>query len=53
LRSLDEDVEEVDEQAIRAEWIALAQQRMADVDAGKVVGIPAEEVMRRLTERRN
>jgi hypothetical protein len=31
-----------------AEWLALAEQRMADVRAGKVVGIPAEEVLKSL-----
>jgi len=35
----------------RAEWVALAEQRMADVKAGKVVGVPAEEVLRTLLER--
>ena len=33
---------------IRAEWLALAEERMADVKAGKVVGIPAEEVFKNL-----
>lgn len=32
------------EAGARAEWLALAAQRMAEVRAGKVVGIPAEEV---------
>jgi putative addiction module component (TIGR02574 family) len=32
----------------RAEWLALAERRMAEVKAGKVVGIPAEEVLRTL-----
>jgi putative addiction module component (TIGR02574 family) len=34
--------------AIRSEWLMLAEQRMADVKAGKVVGIPAEEVLENL-----
>ena len=29
-----------------AEWLALAEQRMAEVRADRVVGIPAEEVLR-------
>ncbi len=41
VRSLDES----EAAAVRAEWLALAEQRMADVKAGKVVGIPAEEVL--------
>ncbi|HLN30594.1 MAG TPA: addiction module protein [Gemmataceae bacterium] len=41
LRSLDEQNEE----GARAEWLTLAEQRMAEVPAGKVVGIPAEEVL--------
>ena len=43
LRSLD-----VDEEGAQSEWLALAEQRMADVRAGKVVGIPAEEVLKSL-----
>jgi putative addiction module component (TIGR02574 family) len=30
---------------VGAEWLALAERRMADVRAGKVVGIPAAQVM--------
>lgn len=44
LRSLDEQ----DEQEVRADWLALAEQRMAEVRSGKVVGIPAEEVLKNL-----
>ncbi len=44
------DAQEAD--AARAEWLALAEQRMADVKAGRVVGIPAEEVLRTLLEPR-
>lgn len=44
IRSLDEE-EGAD---TRAEWLALAERRMAEVKAGKVVGIPAEEVLRTL-----
>ena len=31
-----------------AEWLALAEQRMAEVRAGRVEGIPAEEVLKAL-----
>jgi putative addiction module component (TIGR02574 family) len=48
LRSLDEE----DEQAVRAEWLALAEQRMADVRAGKVVGVPADQVLKSLLDPR-
>jgi putative addiction module component (TIGR02574 family) len=34
----------------RAEWLALAEQRMVEVRAGRVVGIPAEEVLGNLPE---
>ncbi|HTU17634.1 MAG TPA: addiction module protein [Gemmataceae bacterium] len=35
-----------------AEWLALAQRRMEDVRAGKAAGIPAEQVLESLRERR-
>ena len=35
-----------------AEWLALAERRMADVRAGKVVGIPAAQVMAALARGR-
>ncbi len=41
LRSL-----EPEEDGAKAAWLALAQERMAEVRAGRVVGIPAEEVLR-------
>jgi putative addiction module component (TIGR02574 family) len=44
LRSLDEP----DEDGAHAEWLALAEQRMAELRAGKVVGIPAAEVLKTL-----
>jgi putative addiction module component (TIGR02574 family) len=44
LRSLDEQEDE----GARAEWLALAEQRMTEVRAGKVAGIPAEEVIKTL-----
>jgi putative addiction module component (TIGR02574 family) len=43
LRSLDSE-----EEGAKAEWLALAEQRMAAVRAGRVVGIPAEEVLKSL-----
>jgi putative addiction module component (TIGR02574 family) len=46
VRSLDEQ----EAAHIQAEWLALAEQRMADVKAGKVVGIPAEQVLKSLLE---
>ena len=48
LRSLDDP----DDEGTRSEWLALAEKRMADVRAGKVVGIPAEEVLKNLLEPR-
>jgi putative addiction module component (TIGR02574 family) len=45
LRSLDQE-----EQGAKAEWLALAQSRMAEVHAGRVIGIPAEEVLKGLLE---
>lgn len=41
-----------DQEGSRGEWLALAETRMAEVRAGKVVGIPAEEVLRDLLEPR-
>jgi putative addiction module component (TIGR02574 family) len=41
VRSLDD----AEAAQVRAEWFALAERRMADVRAGKVVGIPAEDVL--------
>lgn len=35
-----------------AEWLALAQRRMNEVRTGKAVGIPAEQVLENLRERR-
>lgn len=40
LRSL-----EPDEQEAKAEWLALAEDRMAEVHDGQVAGIDAEEVL--------
>ena len=40
LRSLDSN-----EDSTRAEWLTLTEQRMAEVRAGRIVGIPAEEVL--------
>ena len=33
------------EEGAAAEWLALAERRMDDVRAGRVVGIPAEQVI--------
>jgi Putative addiction module component len=41
-------LDEPDEAGAQAEWLALAEQRMAEVPASKVVGIPAEEVLKTL-----
>jgi putative addiction module component (TIGR02574 family) len=48
LRSLDDQEEE----RARAEWLALAEQRMAEVRSGKVVGIAGEEVVKHLLKHR-
>ncbi len=48
LRSLDDP----DESQVRAEWLALAEQRMAGVRAGQVAGVPAEELLKTLFEPR-
>jgi putative addiction module component (TIGR02574 family) len=45
LRSLDPE-----EEGAKADWLALAEQRMAEVRAGRIVGIPAEEVLKNLLE---
>ena len=39
---------EAADEGAAAEWLALAEQRMEDVRSGRVVGIPAEEVMQSL-----
>ena len=36
------------EEGAAAEWLALAERRMAEVRAGQVVGIPAEQVLEEL-----
>ena len=43
LRTLDSQEDEAAD-----EWLALAEQRMADVRAGRVVGIPAAQVLESL-----
>jgi putative addiction module component (TIGR02574 family) len=48
LRSMDGPAEE----GAHAEWLAVAAQRMADVRAGRVVGIPAEDVLDHLLDPR-
>jgi putative addiction module component (TIGR02574 family) len=39
---------EQDENVTRAEWLAVAEERLAELRAGKVVGIPAEQVLNNL-----
>jgi putative addiction module component (TIGR02574 family) len=39
---------EAPDEGAAAEWLALAGKRMEDVHAGRVVGIPAEQVMESL-----
>jgi hypothetical protein len=41
-------LDDPDEKQVRAEWLALAEQRMAEARTGQVVGIPAEEVLKTL-----
>lgn len=36
---------EPEEEGAAAEWLALAERRMADVHAGRVTGIPAAQVL--------
>ena len=39
---------EAPDEGAAAEWLALAERRMDEVRAGRVVGIPAEQVMESL-----
>jgi putative addiction module component (TIGR02574 family) len=39
---------EADDEGAASEWLALAERRMTDIRAGRVIGIPAEEVMESL-----
>jgi putative addiction module component (TIGR02574 family) len=41
-----------DEQEIKAEWLAVAKQRLAEMHSGRVVGIPAEKVLKSLSRTR-
>ena len=41
-------LDEPNEEETRSKWLALAEKRMAEVRAGQVVGIPAEEVLKNL-----
>jgi putative addiction module component (TIGR02574 family) len=43
---------EPEEEGARGEWLALAEQRMAEVRAGQVAGVPAEEVLKSLSRAR-
>jgi len=40
------------EEGAAAEWLALAERRMAEVRAGQVVGVPAEQLLQELREAR-
>jgi putative addiction module component (TIGR02574 family) len=42
---------ETPDEGAGAEWLALAEKRMDDVRAGRVVGIPAEQVLQSLRRR--
>lgn len=42
-----------EEVEVRAEWLALAEERMAEVRAGRVVGIRADEVLNSLRRSRS
>jgi exosome complex RNA-binding protein Rrp4 len=35
---------------IRAAWLSVAQDRLADLRSGRVVGVPAAEVLRAMSE---
>ncbi len=39
---------ELPDNGVAAEWVALAERRMEDVRAGRVVGIPAAQVLESL-----
>ncbi len=43
-------IDDAEAAEVRAEWVALAERRMAEVKAGRVIGIPADEVVRTLLE---
>jgi hypothetical protein len=45
LRSLDADPET---EAIKAEWLAVAKERIAEMRSGKAIGRPGEEVLAEL-----
>jgi putative addiction module component (TIGR02574 family) len=44
VRSLDED----EAQSIRSDWLNIAERRMGEIKSGKVVAVPADEVLRTL-----
>lgn len=44
---------DIPDEGAAAEWLALAEQRMVDVRAGRVAGIPAEQVMESLRRPRS
>ncbi len=51
IESLDE-LEEVNEDEVRKEWMEVAHRRLDEIEAGTAIGIPAEEVLRDLLSRR-
>jgi putative addiction module component (TIGR02574 family) len=46
VRSLDED----EAQSIRSEWLSVAERRMDEIRSGKVIAVPADEVLRTLLD---
>jgi putative addiction module component (TIGR02574 family) len=45
------DPENDDEQAVEAAWDVVLQRRLAEIESGKAVGVPAEEVLARLRKK--
>lgn len=39
---------EAEDNLAQAEWLGLAKQRMVDIQAGRIVGIPADELLNSL-----
>jgi putative addiction module component (TIGR02574 family) len=48
VRFLLDSLDNENENDVRAEWLAIADERMAEFRAGRVVGIPAEVVLQDL-----
>jgi putative addiction module component (TIGR02574 family) len=51
LRGFDDYEEELTPEEWEEAWLEEINRRVADMDSGKTVGIPAEEVMRKLREK--